>query len=139
MYQSFRPEGRSTLTLIAALTHEVDDGEGDLGGSRTFFTIIMDYLCQRLHVSQPLKLPIHLHIVMEELVHSVDFFFHPSRPLSLPHSSTQTRIFPSYRGFTLFSLSACVAGIEIPSSTAGLLLVWNAPRRIYINEEYPKC
>jgi hypothetical protein len=28
-------------------------------------------------------LPIQLHIAMEEFFHSVDFFFHPSRPLSL--------------------------------------------------------
>ena len=42
----------------------------------------MDNLCQRLYVIQPLKLPIHLHLGMEELLYFVDFFFHPSHPLS---------------------------------------------------------
>ena len=83
MYQSFRPEGRNTLTPISALLYEPDDGEGNLGGSRTFSTISLDYLCQRFHVIQPLKFPIHLHIGIEEVGHLVDFFFHPSRPLSL--------------------------------------------------------
>jgi hypothetical protein len=70
-------------SVRSALLHELDDGEGDIGGSRTTFTIIVDDLCQRLHVLQPLKLPITLHVGMEEFVHLVDFFFHPSPPLSL--------------------------------------------------------
>src|SRR5512139_1494321 len=82
MYQSFQPKGRTTLTPISALLHELDDGGGDHGGSRTFFTMVMDYLCQRLHVIQSLKQPIHLHIGMEKLDHLVDFFFHPSDLLS---------------------------------------------------------
>jgi len=55
--------------------------------------MVMDYLCQRLHVIQSLKQPIHLHVGMEKLPHLVDFFFHPSdllsgyfHPRSLIHS-----------------------------------------------------
>ncbi len=59
------------------LLHKLDDGEGNLVGSRTFSTMIMDYICQRPHVIQPLKLPIHLHIGMEGKQHLVDIFFHP--------------------------------------------------------------
>lgn len=54
----------SPFPSCSALFHEPDDGEGDLGGSRTFFAILMDYLRQRLHVLQPLKLPILFHIGM---------------------------------------------------------------------------
>jgi hypothetical protein len=68
---------------MSALLQELNDSEGDLGGSRTFFTTMMDYLCQRLHVLHSLKLTIPLHIATEELVQLVDFFFHPSRPLPL--------------------------------------------------------
>jgi len=76
------PRGRNTLRPISAILHVLDDGEGNLGGSGALFTIMMDDLCQRLHVIQSLELPIHLHVGLEELAHLVDFFFHLSRPLS---------------------------------------------------------
>jgi hypothetical protein len=69
---------------ISALFHELDDGAGNLGGSRTVCTILMDYLRQRIHVIQSFQLPIHLEIAMEELAQLVVFFIHLTVPLSGP-------------------------------------------------------